>query len=59
MQYFGYIFASYAVTALVLVGLVAWVLIDRRGRLAELAELEASGIRRRSQGSGAGGPAAR
>ena len=53
MQYFGYIFASYAVTALVLAGLVAWVLIGRRARLGELAELEASGIRRRSQASNA------
>ena len=59
MQYFGYIFASYAVTLLVLAGLVAWVLIDRKGRLAELADLEASGIRRRSQTSSAKEPAAR
>ena len=59
MQYFGYIVASYAVTALVLAGLVVWVLIDRRGRLAELAELEASGVRRRSQATASADPATR
>ena len=48
MAYFGYIFASYAITASVLAGLVGWVLVDQRGRQAELVELEAKGVRRRS-----------
>jgi heme exporter protein D len=48
MDYFFFIFTSYAVTAVVLAALVAWVLLDQRARLAELAELEAQGITRRS-----------
>jgi heme exporter protein D len=48
MQYFGFIFASYAITALVLGALIAWVILDHRGRRAELAALEAQGVRRRS-----------
>ena len=48
MAYFGYIFASYLATLLVLGGLIAWVLLDQRARQRELAELEARGVRRRS-----------
>jgi heme exporter protein D len=48
MAYFGYIFASYLATLLVLGGLIAWVLLDQRARRRELAELEARGVRRRS-----------
>jgi heme exporter protein D len=43
-----YVTAAYAITALVLAGLVGWILLDQRARRRELAELEAAGIRRRS-----------
>ena len=43
-----YVTAAYAITAVVLIGLIGWILIDQRGRKRELAELEASGVRRRS-----------
>lgn len=51
MDYFGYIFGSYAVTGLVFAALIAWVLIDGRARRRDLAELEAMGVRRRSDRS--------
>lgn len=47
-----YVTAAYAITAIVLAGLVAWVLLDQRARRRDLAELEASGVRRRSERSG-------
>ena len=43
-----YVSAAYAISALVLAGLVIWILADQRGRRREMAELEASGARRRS-----------
>jgi heme exporter protein D len=43
-----FVIAAYAVVALVLVGLIVWVVLDGRRRMAELADLEARGIRRRS-----------
>ena len=43
-----YVTAAYGATAVVLAGLIGWVLLDLRARRRELAELEASGIRRRS-----------
>ncbi|MER9153630.1 heme exporter protein CcmD [Mesorhizobium sp. M0778] len=43
-----YVTTAYAITAVVLAGLVGWILLDQRGRKRELAELEASGVRRRS-----------
>ena len=43
-----YVTAAYAITVVVLAGLVGWILIDQRARRRELAELEASGVRRRS-----------
>jgi heme exporter protein D len=48
MQYFGYIFASYAATVIVFGALIGWVVLDQRGRLKELEELEDQGVRRRS-----------
>lgn len=49
-----YVTAAYAISALGLGGLVAWVLIDQRARRREMAELEASGVRRRSSREEAG-----
>ena len=43
-----YVAAAYAVTALALAGLIGWIRLDQRARRRELAELEAAGIRRRS-----------
>jgi heme exporter protein D len=43
-----YVSAAYAVSALVLAGLVIWFIADQRGRRREMAELQASGARRRS-----------
>jgi heme exporter protein D len=48
MTHIFYISASYGVAAIVCVCLIAWVWFDGRARRRELAELEASGIRRRS-----------
>lgn len=47
-QHALYVAAAYAIAAVALVGLVGWVLLDQRARKKELAELEASGVRRRS-----------
>jgi heme exporter protein D len=44
-----YVTAAYAASALVLAGLIGWILIDQRARQREIAELEASGARRRSE----------
>ena len=43
-----FVLVAYAVTAVALVALVAWILLDQRARRNELAELESMGIRRRS-----------
>lgn len=43
-----FIIASYAVTALTCLGLVAWIVLDHRRQKALLADLEARGVRRRS-----------
>ncbi len=48
MTHVFYISASYAVAAIVILCVIAWVWFDGRARQKELAELEASGIRRRS-----------
>lgn len=44
----GFIIASYALTALVVGGLVLRVLMDHRALRRALAQLEARGVRRRS-----------
>jgi heme exporter protein D len=43
-----FVAAAYGISAVTLVGLAAWILIDRNQRKRELAALEASGVRRRS-----------
>lgn len=45
-----FIIASYAVVAAVMVGMVAWLVIDGRRHQRTLAELETRGVRRRSRG---------
>lgn len=48
-----FVTAAYAITAIVLAGLIGWILLDQRARKRELAALEAAGVRRRSDKSGA------
>jgi heme exporter protein D len=48
MSHTFYIAMSYAVSAIVILCLVTWTWLDGRARRQELAELEASGVRRRS-----------
>ena len=43
-----YVLAAYAISGLVLAGLVGWIVADHYGRRRDLARLEASGLRRRS-----------
>ncbi|RAI38583.1 heme exporter protein CcmD [Rhodoplanes roseus] len=43
-----FIVASYAVTLVIVVALIAWVWIDHRRQSRLLADLEARGVRRRS-----------
>lgn len=47
-----YVSAAYAASALVIAALIGWVVLDGRARRRELAELEASGTRRRSDRAG-------
>ena len=43
-----YVLAAYGISAVAIAGLIAWVLLGQAARRRELAELEASGVRRRS-----------
>jgi heme exporter protein D len=43
-----YVAAAYGITAIVLAGLIAWVLLDRAAQRNALADLEKRGVRRRS-----------
>ena len=43
-----YVSAAYGISALAIAALVIWILADQRARKRELAELEAAGVRRRS-----------
>lgn len=44
----GFVFAAYAITTVVLVGMTAWILSDGRRLRRRIGELEARGVRRRS-----------
>ena len=48
----AYIIPSYALTAILILGLIVWIVMVYRARLKEIAELENRGIRR---GAGQGG----
>ncbi len=43
-----YVTAAYGISALGIAALIAWVMLDQRARRRDMAELEASGMRRRS-----------
>ena len=49
----AFIWAAYAVVAVVLTALVAWLVLDGRRQQHLVDELEARGIRRRSRRNGA------
>ncbi|MDX8500432.1 heme exporter protein CcmD [Mesorhizobium captivum] len=51
-----YVTAAYAITGIVLAGLIGWILLDQRARRRELAALDAAGVRRRSDKSGKAKP---
>jgi len=51
----AFVFAAYSVTAVAIAALAAWIFLDQHGRRRELAELEAMGIRRRSEPGGKAG----
>jgi heme exporter protein D len=44
----GYIWASYGLAALVIGGLIAWLVVDGRKQARALADLETRGVKRRS-----------
>lgn len=44
----GFILAAYGLAAAVVAGLAVWIVVDGRARRRELADLEARGVRRRS-----------
>ena len=52
MSHQAFVFLSYAATAVTLAGLLVMILLDGRARKRELAELEAQGVRRRSDAAG-------
>ena len=47
-NHMGFIVAAYAVTAIVVAALIAWVMLDYRAQRRALGDLEAHGITRRS-----------
>ncbi|KXG85467.1 heme exporter protein CcmD [Agrobacterium bohemicum] len=49
MSHAFYIGMSYGLTGLIVAILIGWIMMDGRARQREMAELEASGIRRRGR----------
>ena len=47
--YAVFIIGAYGVTTLIIAGLIAWIALDYRRQSRALAELEARGIKRRSE----------
>lgn len=43
-----FVISSYAATALVILGMLSWIILDGRARKAELVRLEKQGAKRRS-----------
>ena len=48
-KYFGFILSDYAVTTIVLLLLVVWILMTHRSRKKQLAKLEKAGMKRASR----------
>jgi len=49
MSHLSFVVLAYGATALTILALIGWIVLDQRQRRAELAALEARGIRRRSE----------
>jgi heme exporter protein D len=52
MSHAVFVGAAYAISALAILGLVAWIVADLRARRRELAALERLGVTRRSAATG-------
>lgn len=50
MTHAFFVSAAYIISAVVIGGMVGWILLDQAARKRELAELERRGVRRRSAG---------
>lgn len=48
MSHAFYIGMSYGLTGLIVAALIGWIVLDGRARKREMAQLEASGVRRRA-----------
>ena len=53
----GFIVTAYAAAIIIVVGLIVWVMLDRRHLARTVHELEAKGITRRSERAGGDTPA--
>jgi heme exporter protein CcmD len=58
MTHAGYILAAYLAAALVVGGLIVWVIADNRMQKRRIEQLEAEGVRRRSAKGATGTQAA-
>jgi heme exporter protein D len=47
-NHMGFIVTAYALTAIVVAGLIAWVMLDYRAQQRALADLDKRGVTRRS-----------
>jgi heme exporter protein D len=54
MDHPWFVAAAYGISAIVIAGLILWILLDGRARQRDIAALEASGVRRRSTRDGSG-----
>lgn len=52
----GFILAAYGIAVLVIAVLFVWIVVDGRAQRRQLADLEARGVRRRSDRRVEGGP---
>jgi heme exporter protein D len=48
MDHPWFVATAYGISAVVIAGLIVWILLDGRARQRDIAALEASGVRRRS-----------
>jgi heme exporter protein D len=48
MDHPWFVATAYGISAIVIAGLIGWILLDGRARRRDIAALEASGVRRRS-----------
>ena len=48
MDHPWFVATAYGISAIVIAGLIVWILLDGRAQRRDIAGLEASGVRRRS-----------